>query len=211
MFSCFRSHTCGRCTKSVAGTFSQLVTVSESNMRISFPSQQLLVFGMQKLHLVHPVSWILEFSFSSLSAWWKTASESTLSLYVNAVIYLNAVFLHRAVRLLLMDQYGITVGILTLSILAWSSPDFMESITFFSSLFLFCSCPLQCFITCALYLIAFTVCFDLNYSLSRYFLRHLCVITEWGLQCGSNSLGSFGFKWNTKIYTLCTLKWMDIK
>lgn len=61
---------CGRCTKSVAGTFSQLVTVSESNMRISFPSQQLPVFGMQTdnrkssdishkynsfIFLVHPV------------------------------------------------------------------------------------------------------------------------------------------------------------
>lgn len=36
---CFRSHTCGRCTKSVAGTFSLLETVSESNTRINFPSQ----------------------------------------------------------------------------------------------------------------------------------------------------------------------------
>ncbi|CAG00547.1 unnamed protein product, partial [Tetraodon nigroviridis] len=35
----------------VLGLLSLLATVSESNMRISFPSQQLLVFGMQKLHL----------------------------------------------------------------------------------------------------------------------------------------------------------------
>lgn len=33
-----------------------------------------------------------------------------LSLYGNAVIYLNAVFLHSAVRLLLRDEYEITVG-----------------------------------------------------------------------------------------------------
>lgn len=36
---CFRSHTCGRCTKSAAGTFTLLETVSESNTRINFPSQ----------------------------------------------------------------------------------------------------------------------------------------------------------------------------
>lgn len=50
LFSLFRSPTCGRCTKSVAGTFSQPATVSESNMRISFPSQQQPVFGMQSFY-----------------------------------------------------------------------------------------------------------------------------------------------------------------
>lgn len=39
---CFRSHTSGRCTRSAAGTSSLLETVSESNMRISFPSWQIL-------------------------------------------------------------------------------------------------------------------------------------------------------------------------
>lgn len=38
LFLCFRSRTCGRCTRSVAGTSIQLETVSGSNTRISCPS-----------------------------------------------------------------------------------------------------------------------------------------------------------------------------
>ena len=44
----FRSRTCGRCTRSVAGTSSLLETVSESNMRISFPSWQVLLYLQSK-------------------------------------------------------------------------------------------------------------------------------------------------------------------
>lgn len=40
---CFRSHMCGKCTRSVAGTSSPLETVSESNMKINFPSQHVFV------------------------------------------------------------------------------------------------------------------------------------------------------------------------
>lgn len=39
---CFRSRMCGRCTRSVAGTSSLLGTVSENNMKINFPSRQVL-------------------------------------------------------------------------------------------------------------------------------------------------------------------------
>lgn len=42
LLSSFRSRTYGRCTRSVAGTSTQLETVSGSNMRISFLSQQVI-------------------------------------------------------------------------------------------------------------------------------------------------------------------------
>lgn len=47
---------CGRCTRSVAGTSSLLGTVSESNMRINFPSEQVnfykgLVMQLDYSHL----------------------------------------------------------------------------------------------------------------------------------------------------------------
>lgn len=95
---CFRSHTCGRCTRSVAGTSSLLETVSESNMRISFPSQVLLYLQSENdtnwTNSVHH-SWSPHTEFvicHCLEKWTSRKLQETFEISRAMFHHMNAIF-----------------------------------------------------------------------------------------------------------------------